>query len=269
MFDPFRDFSTAGYLHNKHKERDARIVKKIEHEVFIRHLPEAIQHLSNKKPISYEDFLSVHRILFSEFYPWAGQDRSITAPNIGISKAGIQFCQPEDIGKAVDEGLRLAQGKGKMSESPGLVMGFFAYGHPFLDGNGRTMLLVHLELAYRAGFSIAWADTSKADYLAALSDEIKKPGRGTLDAYLLPFKGDRLKRSEWGKSVLSIKGLDGLDEDNQIDGDLADAAVAEKYRQFEQQRGYAYEASGEVRVCEKCKANPCICRDKKPHKPSG
>jgi len=148
-------------------------------------------------------------------------------------------------------------------------MGLFAYGHPFLDGNGRAMLLVHLELAYRAGFSIAWVDTNKANYLAALSEEIKKPGVGILDAYLLQFKRGRLKRSEWGKGVLSIKGLDGMDEDNQIDGDLADTAVEKKYREFEHQRGYAYEAHDEMIVCKKCKANPCICENNKPRSPSG
>lgn len=188
MFDPFRDFSTAGYLRNKHKEQDARIVKNIEHEVFARHLPEVMKHLSRKKVIAYEDFLTVHRILFSEFYPWAGQDRSATSPNIGISKAWTQFCHPDDMRRAVNEGFRLAQVKGKMSAQPELIMGLFAYSHPFLDGNGRTMLLIHRELACRAGFSIAWANMEKQNYLAALSEEIRNPGIGTLDAYMLQFK---------------------------------------------------------------------------------
>ena len=129
-----------------------------------------------------------------------------------------------------------------MAQKPGEVMGLFAYGHPFLDGNGRTMLLVHLELTYRAGFSICWADTNKAEYLEALSREIDKPGCGILDAYLLKFKGPRLDRNEWGKSILSMKGLDGLDEGNQIVGSLTDPAVQERYRQFEKQRGYAYQS---------------------------
>lgn len=201
MFDPFRDFSTAGYLRNKHKEQDARIVKNIEHAVFARHLPEAMKHLARKKVIAYEDFLTVHRILFSEFYPWAGQDRAATSPHIGISKAGIEFCQPDHMRRAIEEGLRIAQVKGQMPESPGLVMGWFAYGHPFLDGNGRTILLVHLELAYRAGFSIAWANINRADYLAALSDELMNPGGGILDSCLLQFKGKRLQRSKWGKNI--------------------------------------------------------------------
>jgi cell filamentation protein len=33
-----------------------------------------------------------------------------------------------------------------LAKKPGVVMGQFAWGHPFLDGNGRTMLIVHTEL---------------------------------------------------------------------------------------------------------------------------
>jgi len=214
----------------------------VEHEVFIRHLPEALHYLSACTLITYESLLAVHNILFSEFYPWAGQDREVTMPNSLVSKAGIYFSHPNDVRLAVNEGLRLGQIEEAMNNKPGEVMGLFAYGHPFLDGNGRTMLIVHSELCYRAGFSINWADTTKVDYLNALSEEIKKPSYGVLDSYLLRFKNKRLDRNEWGKSILSIKGLDGFDEDNQIDGDLTDAAVLEKYIQFQQQRGYTYTA---------------------------
>jgi fido (protein-threonine AMPylation protein) len=34
-------------------------------------------------------------------------------------------------------------------KEPSKVMGLFAYGHPFLDGNGRTMLIIHSELCRR------------------------------------------------------------------------------------------------------------------------
>lgn len=176
-------------------------------------------------------------------YPWAGRDRLATAPGSLISKSGIQFSHPVDALRAVDEGLRLGQLKEKMTASPGLVMGMFAYGHPFLDGNGRTMLLVHLELSYRAGFSIALANTNKANYLTALSEEIKQPGKGILDTYLLKFKKNKLERGEWGNDILSMNGLDGLDNNNQVEGDFTDPGVIEKYKKFEKQRGYTYQVS--------------------------
>lgn len=265
MFDPFSDFETAGYLRNRYQEKDPRIVKRIEHEVFVRQLPNAIKYLSERDLIAYEDFLAVHRILFSEFYPWAGQDRTSTIPNSAVKKGDVLFAHPQSARLAVEHGLRLGQDVDAMNSKPGEVMGLLAYGHPFLDGNGRTMLLVHLELAYRAGFSIAWAETNKVEYLASLSEEIRTPNRGILDAYLSKFKRMRLERDEWGKNILSVKGLDGLDDGNQVDGDLSDPAVADRYRQFEQRRGYTYQSLDDAEaICGKCNAAPCICGSSTP-----
>jgi len=240
MFDPFGDYATAGYLRNVRGDKDENVVKHFEHNLFRANLQDAVQFLASRKVLAYADFLEVHRILFSVYYPWAGQDRATTAPNSAVTKGGIAFCHPRDCRRAVEAGLRLGQDKTAMNAKPGEVMGLFAYGHPFLDGNGRTMLLAHIELAYRAGFSIAWERTNKADYLNALSQEIMSPGRGTLDAYLLQFKGPRLERKEWGVAILEMRGLDGLDEANQVDGDFTDPAVAERYLEFERKRDYSY-----------------------------
>ena len=46
MFDPFRDFETAGYLRNKFVEKDPQIVQELEHQMFRASLDEAIAHLS-------------------------------------------------------------------------------------------------------------------------------------------------------------------------------------------------------------------------------
>jgi cell filamentation protein len=254
MFDPFKDCATQGYLRNRFREKDVRIIKQIEHEVFVRNAPKAQQHLAGRDELSYADFLTVHRILFSEFYPWAGQDRAATMPDSAVKKGAVLFAHPHSAKFAVEQGLRLGQAHETMNSKPGEVMGLFAYGHPFLDGNGRTMLLVHMELSHRAGFSIGWDGTNKMDYLHALGQEIESPGRGILDTYLLQFKGPQLDRGAWGESLAVIKGLDGLDVSNQVDGDLADPAVAEKYRRFEERRGYAKTETpkmSDVRRCAK------------------
>lgn len=39
MFDPFKDFDSAGYLHNFDGEKDLDIVKVAEHELFRAKLP--------------------------------------------------------------------------------------------------------------------------------------------------------------------------------------------------------------------------------------
>lgn len=237
MFDPFRDFAQVGYLRNRYGEKDPGIVQELEHQLFRAGLDEAIAYLAECAIISYQDFLKVHHILFQAFYPWAGQDRATTAPDIAVTKAGTWFSHPLDARRAVEEGLRVGRDKRQLRRRPGEVMGLFAYGHPFLDGNGRTMLVVHSELCHRAGFCIEWHRTGKAEYLAALSEEIASPGRGILDGYLLPFAGDAQERHLWGGMIGSLAGLDGLGAEDTIAGEYSDAGVSQQYREFEQRRG--------------------------------
>jgi cell filamentation protein len=196
--------------------------------------------------LQYEDFLEVHRILFVDYYPWAGQDRIVTAPNKSITKGDVLFCQPQDIRRAVDYGLRLGQDKKTMQHKLGEVMGLFAYGHPFLDGNGRTMLLIHHELAYRAGFSVRWEATDKQNYLTALTKEICHPGQGHLDGYMIPFKGERLERGHWGERVFAMRGLDSAENFEDQARSLSDPSVFERYQKFEAARAYRYAISGTV-----------------------
>lgn len=75
-FNPFGDFSTAGYLRNIEAETDLALVKAQEKVFFESHLEEALGFWRRVKgPITYARFRKVHGILFAEFYPWAGQDR--------------------------------------------------------------------------------------------------------------------------------------------------------------------------------------------------
>lgn len=166
MFDPFGDFATAGYLRNTAAEKDLALVKVAEHALFRAQLPQALNFLARCPRIGYDDFLAVHRILFGGLYPWAGTDRVELIPDKAITKGDVYFCHPRDCRRAIEDGLARAQERGQMADRPGLIMGLFAYGHPFLDGNGRTMLLVHAELCMRAGMSVDWTRTRKDDYCA-------------------------------------------------------------------------------------------------------
>ena len=238
-FDPFGDFEINGYLQNIGKDKNQRVIKEIENNVFELKLSEALHYLSTRKTITYNDFLATHKIIFTEYYPSAGQDRTITAPNCAIGKANIYFAAPNDSKLAIEYGLKLSQTK--MKSHVGEIMGLFAYGHPFLDGNGRTILLVHMELCYRAGFSIAWEMTTKQDYLSALTKEIYSPSNGVLDNYLSQFITQPVPRNEWKNRVLSIQGLDGLaglDEENEVYGKISDPKIEEEYKNFTLNRSY-------------------------------
>jgi cell filamentation protein len=238
VFDPFKDFDERGYLRNLYTEKDPQIVQELEHQLFRAGLDEALAFLATRRTVAYAEFLEVHRILFSAFYPWAGQDRAATAPDSAVSKAGTWFSHPRDARRAVEAGLRMAANPRQLRQRPGEVMGLFAYGHPFLDGNGRTMLVIHSELCHRAGFCIEWHRTRKADYLAALSAEIASPGKGILDAYLLAFVGVPQERHLWGGAIGGLPGLSGRGIEDTVEGEYTDEQVSQKYREFEQQRDY-------------------------------
>ena len=219
MFDPFGDFETAGYLRNVERLRNPEDVKQLEDALFKANIGNALQYLKDiQGEVLYEHFLEVHRILFADFYPWAGQDRQMLGVGQLVGKGEeLQFESAELCKRAVSWGLEMGNDIGQMRLHPGTVMGAFAWGHPFLDGNGRTMLLVHAELCCRAGVIIHWHRTSKSRYLEALSRELLEPAGRHLDRYLEPFMESGSQRSSMLERLVTINGLDGLDGLNDDD----------------------------------------------------
>ncbi len=231
-FDPFGDFATAGYLRNFEKEKDLEIVKRAENSSFTTGLDEAFELLAKSKQLTYEHVLQTHGILFGAVYPWAGQDRLVTTPKLSIRKGNVIFANPPEIRPAVEFALRKGQDKDYMAAKSGEIMGYLAYGHPFLDGNGRTIMMVHSVLAQRAGFSIDWSATKKDGYLDALTKEIENPREGYLDAYLKPFMRDPVAYDHLATEVVKAPGLDGSAQDaelNEVLGNTDDPAVKAQY----------------------------------------
>lgn len=235
-FDPFGDFETQGYLRNLVQEKNPDIVRRLEHSSFTTGIEAALERLAEIKDLSYADLLETHRILFEAVYPWAGQDRLKTAPELAISKGPILFARPEDIQRAVEFALTHGQDRIFMAAKPGEVMGYLAYAHPFLDGNGRAIMVVHAILAQRAGFSIDWAATGKAGYLSALAKELDDPGKGHLDAYLKPFIREPIPDERLAEEIGQAPGLDGNDEQNEVLGKASDPALKARYEQQELKR---------------------------------
>jgi cell filamentation protein len=237
-FDPFGDFETRGYLRNVANEKDIAIVKRLEHAAFMTGIDEAFAVLTGRAQLSYDDIRQTHKILFNSVYPWAGLDRTQTAPQLTIRKGNVIFANPADIRRAVEYGLQLGQAKTSMAERPGEVMGYLAYGHPFLDGNGRTIMTVHAIMAQRAGFSINWSATDKLAYLNALTREIENPGKGILDAYVKPFVGKAIAYDQLASRMAAAPGLDGSADAqaNEVVGKSDEPAVKAQYEAMLQKR---------------------------------
>ncbi|MDI9689719.1 Fic family protein [Burkholderia cenocepacia] len=243
MFDPFGDFESAGYLRNIEQLKDPEEIKIQEHLFFEANIEKALSYLASIRGyIGYADFLEVHRILFGDFYPWAGRDRRELGVGRLVGKGErLQFEASELCQRAVEWGLGMGNDRKTMRERPGAVMGAFAWGHPFLDGNGRTMLLVHSELCHRAAISVNWAATRKADYLRALTQELLKPQDQPLDVYLRPFLVAAPAAGALLEHLLALPGLDGRGggADRQIDVAYAadDPAANEGYLVMKRSRG--------------------------------
>jgi cell filamentation protein len=235
-FDPFGDFETRGYLRNLANEKDLKIVRRLEHTSFITGIDAAFGHLATIKRLSYRDVLDTHKMLFEAVYPWAGQDRLETAPDLAVGKGPVLFARPEDIRRAVDFALEHGQDKTFMAAKPGEIMGYLAYGHPFLDGNGRTIMVVHGVLAQRAGFSIDWAATAKSDYLSVLTKELDSPGNGHLDTYLRPFVRAAATGDDLAVKITAAPGLDGNAELNKVLGKTNEPGLQARYEQQELKR---------------------------------
>lgn len=239
-FDPFGDFETRGYLRNVAGEKDPDIVRRLEHNSFVTGIDEAFNHLAQIDRLTYRDVLDAHKTLFEAFYPWAGQDRAQIAPDIAVSKGEVLFAHPNDARAAVEYGLQLGHDKNFMATKPGEVMGYFAYGHPFLDGNGRTIMVVHTELAQRAGIAIDWAATDKTAYLVALTHELDSPGKGHLDNYLKRYVRPAIGNENLASHIAETRGLDGDPDQslgsNEVLGRFSEPDIQARYQHQQQQR---------------------------------
>jgi cell filamentation protein len=164
--------------------------------------------------VRYADILDTHRTLFADVYPWAGQDRLQNAGDLLISRGGHKnlFAHPMHLRHAAGWGLDRGSDPAFMRLRPGTVMGALAHAHPFLDGNGRTIMTVHEEMARRAGISVQWERTNKSDYLAALTAELKEPAsdgksENHLDHYLASFIGPARELVEATTRLETLPGL--------------------------------------------------------------
>jgi cell filamentation protein len=189
VLDPFGDYETAGYLQNLYQEKNLNLVGHLETAAFEQEIVHVVRSLRKAPKLTYEHVTTTHQNLFHSVYPWAGQDRSTTAPGIAIVKGGYKklFAHPADVQRASEYALQLGQDRTYLRAHPGEVFGYLAHAHPFLEGNGRTILTIFAELSRRAGFHIEWEAMDTAEFLVTLTRELLEPGKATMDQFVLPF----------------------------------------------------------------------------------
>ena len=192
-FDPFGDFETMGYLRNTMGAKDPQKVKTFEHATFLLNLPSTLDWLATQ-PLTYATLLQVHRRLFGDFYPWAGQDRLTVLPDTTVKNGEIVFADPEVIEQCVTNAVN--------QKSPEMVLGGLALAHPFLDGNGRAVFVFFAEHQRRHKKLVRFDQISKGDLGHALGKSIMgRPQQLSkiLQAHTVRFpftppEGERLSR---------------------------------------------------------------------------
>ncbi|MBF4592062.1 Fic/DOC family protein [Curtobacterium sp. VKM Ac-1395] len=113
---------------------------------------------------------AIHRHLFQDVYPWAGEIRTV-----GISKGGQGFLPPEHVGFVVDGAARLMRDDGMLR--PGMETDKWSSllaerfndvneAHPFREGNGRTQRLYFDQVAEAGGKTIHWNVLTKEQNIA-------------------------------------------------------------------------------------------------------
>ena len=150
-----------------------------------------------------EHLKAIHKTLFNELYPFAGEFRYEN-----ISKDGIPFCRPEIISIYLHSLLEQMKKESTKLKSEEELVHFLAYFyseinlvHPFRDGNGRTLREFFreyvLELNKRIAFGhfeLDFAQLTETDKKVHLLGCIESARTGKLE-YLEQFFGTCLTKS--------------------------------------------------------------------------
>lgn len=166
-YDPVYCYPNSNVLKNKLGIRDQEILTRAERDItFLKYTG-----LISNPPggVFDKDFLrTVHRILFSDLYDWAGEFRTVN-----ISK-GTSFCRHEYIETNLDVLFeKLAKEDfqsmemGHLAATLAHYLGEINAVHPFREGNGRTQRAFVNLLALKYGYSLDFSLIKDEEMLEA------------------------------------------------------------------------------------------------------
>lgn len=95
------------------------------------------------------------------------------------------FALPSQIRRAAD--YAFVESTTHVANRPGYILGLLAHAHPFLEGNGRTIFLVHHEMLARTNRHLAWDEIPRDAFIGALTEELLQPASGAMDQFLGQF----------------------------------------------------------------------------------
>lgn len=161
--NPYRD--EAGTLRNKLGISDPQQLREVEYQLTrIRALE--LQQTPIKGDFDFAHLKAIHKHLFSDVYPWAGEPRTINISKRSLTEPGWKtvFANKDEL----DAVARVAHAqtastnhlKGMDSEAfaDGVARAYEKWNflHAFPEGNGRALNLMLSQMAREAGHTIDW-----------------------------------------------------------------------------------------------------------------
>lgn len=115
-------------------------------------------------------FISIHKYLFEDIYPFAGKFRTENIAKDSFRFAEWQFIDTElarILNELKDENYLLDLNKEMLADRLAYYMAELNVLHPFREGNGRTIREFIRELAIKNGYELNLSKTSPYDMLEA------------------------------------------------------------------------------------------------------
>lgn len=113
---------------------------------------------------------AIHRYLFQDVFPWAGEFRVVNISR-GNSSFGpamfIELALNDAFEKLVKEQLLRGLTVDAFADRAAFYLGEINAIHPFREGNGRTQREFIRQLAVGAGYTISWAGFTQQEMIDA------------------------------------------------------------------------------------------------------
>lgn len=158
--DPYV-YPGTNVLRNLRDIRDLHVLARFEMDMTTRRLTE-LEHSAKQGKLNLAHLKAIHRHIFQDVYPWAGEFRTVN-----IARPGqFYFAFTEQVLPCLENTLsglardKAFDGKPQPTEFCGRAayyMGELNAIHPFRDGNGRTQREFIRQLVAKNGYSLNWA----------------------------------------------------------------------------------------------------------------
>lgn len=192
--DPYV-YPGTNVLRNFRDIRDLHRLAAFEMDMTTRRLAE-LEHKPIRGKLNGLHLQAIHRHIFQDVYPWAGEFRMVNIARPGqfyfAFSERIVPCLDNLFGELLRERhLANTESRGTFCNRAAWYMGELNAIHPFRDGNGRTQREFIRQLALKNGYALNWSCVSRAAMNEASGNSFQQADNAGLAAVLRAAIGDK------------------------------------------------------------------------------